>query len=76
MERDYYTTIRSAAMNPDIRLGLSIVRAVAEQHEGTVSVESTVGQGTRFTIELPVKVSHPKPALTVADPKSLQNGME
>lgn len=36
-------------------LGLSIVKAVAEQHGGTVSVESTVGQGTRFTVELPVK---------------------
>ena len=36
-------------------LGLSIVRAVAEQHGGTVSVESTVGQGTRFIVELPGK---------------------
>ncbi len=36
-------------------LGLSIVKAVAEQHGGTVSVESTVGKGTCFTVELPLK---------------------
>ena len=35
-------------------LGLSIVRAVAEQHGGAVSVESEVGGGTRFAVELPV----------------------
>jgi signal transduction histidine kinase len=35
-------------------LGLSIVRTIAEAHGGTVSVASTVGAGTTFTIELPV----------------------
>lgn len=35
-------------------LGLSIVKAVAEQHQGSVSVESTVGKGTRFTVDLPL----------------------
>ena len=34
-------------------LGLSIVRHVAEKHGGTVSVESTVGEGTTFTVRLP-----------------------
>ncbi|MEW6365842.1 MAG: HAMP domain-containing sensor histidine kinase [Acidobacteriota bacterium] len=36
-------------------LGLAIVKAVAEQHGGTVSVESELGQGTRFTVEWPLK---------------------
>jgi signal transduction histidine kinase len=36
-------------------LGLSIVKAVAEQHGGAVSVESTVGVGTRVVVELPLK---------------------
>jgi signal transduction histidine kinase/DNA-binding response OmpR family regulator len=34
-------------------LGLSIVKAIVEQHGGQVSVESTVGQGSRFSFTLP-----------------------
>jgi signal transduction histidine kinase len=34
-------------------LGLSIVKHVAESHRGTVDVESTLGEGTAFTVRLP-----------------------
>jgi signal transduction histidine kinase len=34
-------------------LGLSIVKAIAERHGGTVSVRSQVGRGSTFTIALP-----------------------
>jgi two-component system sensor histidine kinase SenX3 len=34
-------------------LGLSIVKHVAENHGGRVTVESTVGEGTTFTVYLP-----------------------
>ena len=45
-------------------LGLSIVRAVAESHGGTVSLESPSGGGARFVVRLPsVGGSPPTPLL-------------
>lgn len=38
-------------------LGLAVVFDVVEEHEGDMAVESTVGQGTRFTIRLPAQNS-------------------
>lgn len=35
-------------------LGLSLVKAVIEQHGGRISVESDLGQGSTFRVELPV----------------------
>jgi len=35
-------------------LGLSIVKHLVELHKGTIRVDSEVGSGTKFTIELPV----------------------
>ncbi|MBD0382796.1 two-component system histidine kinase PnpS [Paenibacillus sedimenti] len=35
-------------------LGLSIVKHLVELHKGTIRVDSEVGMGTKFTIELPV----------------------
>jgi len=34
-------------------LGLEIIRDIVEKHDGTVSVESRVGKGTKFSIHLP-----------------------
>jgi len=43
-------------------LGLSIVYKIVEQHGGRISVDSTVGVGTRFTVVLPLQ----PPAVTPA----------
>ena len=40
-------------------LGLSMVHGIVQRHGGTVEVASQLGQGTTFTIRLPVKL--PKP---------------
>lgn len=35
-------------------LGLSLARRMVESHGGSISVESTLGQGTQFKVELPI----------------------
>ena len=40
-------------------LGLSLVKAVIEQHGGRISVESDLGQGSLFRVELPVPRESP-----------------
>ncbi|QRN95145.1 response regulator [Archangium violaceum] len=42
-------------------IGLSLVQELVELHGGTVSVDSTEGQGTTFTIELPFDSVHLPP---------------
>lgn len=39
-------------------LGLYISRQLVEAHDGTISVQSTAGQGTVFTVTLPLSPSH------------------
>jgi len=36
-------------------LGLSLARRMVESHGGTISADSTLGQGTQFTVLLPVR---------------------
>ena len=38
-------------------LGLSIVYGIIQKHQGAISVESKEGEGTRFTIRLPLDIS-------------------
>ena len=41
-----------------VGIGLSVVKHIVLAHGGHVRVESEVGQGSRFTIELPNKLNH------------------
>ena len=38
-------------------LGLAICKRIAEAHRGSISVDSTVGKGTTFTLRLPIMPS-------------------
>jgi signal transduction histidine kinase len=42
-----------------VGIGLTIVKHIVEAHGGRILVRSAVGQGSRFTIELPATPEHP-----------------
>lgn len=44
---------RAVPMVPGLGLGLSLVKAIVEAHEGTVSVQSAPGRGTSVEVHLP-----------------------
>ena len=53
-ERFYRVDKARARKTGGSGLGLSIVRSMLERNNGTVSVESTLGEGTVFTVCLPI----------------------
>jgi signal transduction histidine kinase len=52
-ERFYRGSRANEARSSGSGLGLAIVRSIVDMHGGTVVVESQVGVGTRFIVELP-----------------------
>ncbi|WEO77197.1 HAMP domain-containing sensor histidine kinase [Cryobacterium sp. SO2] len=47
---------------PGMGLGLAIVRAFVKAHQGTVEVNSVLGEGTTFTVRLPLRAAGAVPA--------------
>ena len=48
-------------------LGLSLVRSLAELHDGAMSIDSTLGEGTAVTVRLPVVVAAREPVAGEAE---------
>ena len=38
-------------------VGMDVVKTAVEKHRGAIRIESTLGEGTRFTIRLPIELS-------------------
>src|SRR5690606_20365296 len=50
----FYKADKSRKRASGTGLGLAIVKSLVDAHRGTVAVASKVGQGTTFTVTLPV----------------------
>jgi signal transduction histidine kinase len=66
-ERFYRPGSELRRQTQGVGIGLSIVKHIVEAHDGRVLVRSAVGQGSRFTIELPLLPITAKPE--TRDPK-------
>jgi len=68
-ERLFTRFFRSSAATenaiPGTGLGLVIVKSIVEDHGGTISVDSTLGEGTAVTVSIPLEPP-PEPAVSLA----------
>jgi two-component system sensor histidine kinase BaeS len=54
----FYRGDKARQQNGESGLGLAIAKSIVEAHGGSIAVESAPGQGTQFTICLPVTPTH------------------
>ncbi|WP_404787033.1 two-component system sensor histidine kinase RppB [Altericista sp. CCNU0014] len=58
-ERFYRVDSNRARITGGSGLGLAIAMAIAHAHQGTIQVQSQLGQGSTFTVKLPVTAGNP-----------------
>jgi hypothetical protein len=54
LARIYDPFFTTKAIGRGTGLGLSITYGIVHEHEGAIGCESSVGQGTRFTLTMPL----------------------
>jgi two-component system, OmpR family, phosphate regulon sensor histidine kinase PhoR len=59
-EKFYRARHREALKERGTGLGLAIVKSIAEQHGGRITVESQLGSGSVFTLEVPMVLVDPR----------------
>jgi signal transduction histidine kinase len=57
LSRIYDPFFTTKSIGQGTGLGLSIAYGIVREHDGSIHVESSVGQGTRFTLRLPLSQS-------------------
>lgn len=56
-------------------LGMSIVKQIVEKMGGTITVESRLGEGSRFTVVIPFEIVHEAAPEAIAPPQADIHGM-
>jgi two-component system, NtrC family, sensor kinase len=68
LSRIYDPFFTTKAIGKGTGLGLSIAYGIVQEHGGTISCDSQVGHGTRFTIRLPLAEALPQAAVAGQKP--------
>ena len=63
---EQFVRVGDRMRTPGLGLGLYITKQLVEAHGGTISVESTLGEGSTFTVALPIATAEATPARQAA----------
>jgi heavy metal sensor kinase len=72
-DRFYQADPSRSAPHEGVGLGLSLVKWIVDRHHGTIAVDSRLGEGSTFTVTLPVLERRSGPRDEPTDGKGLQN---